>query len=94
MCQGDTRSITSELAVGLQQKIRKVRGTKPLAFQHQEGQLVGRIRDPQITRELEAIDDRQLWLETDVLGPQVSVSLQDATRWRPQALIKQGTHPI
>jgi hypothetical protein len=47
------------------------------ALEGQESHLIGRIDDPQLSAELEAIDDHRLTPEADVLGPQITVTFND-----------------
>jgi hypothetical protein len=52
--------------------------TEPLAFQVQIGDLVEGIDGAQAWVELQAVDDPDLGIEPDVLGPQVPVPVDDS----------------
>ena len=66
--------------------------TEAFALEREERELVGRIQQAEVARELEAVDDLRLPLEADVLRPQVAVGLDDVPAAYP--LVEQCRRAI
>jgi hypothetical protein len=63
--------------------LARPRGAEPLALEIEVGDLVEGIHHPQARIELQAVDDPDLVIEPDVLGPQVAVPIDDAAAAYP-----------
>ena len=72
------RLVPGRVTVGVQAPLSHPRVSETFAFERQERQLVGGIEHAQLLVELQTVDDRRPWVEADVFGTQITMTVDHA----------------